>query len=226
VGVADLTLEPLSIDPDAGPVCVVGGPRSGRSTALAVLAEQAARAGCPVWIFGPTGSPLARWGHPDRTVTGPPAVVADGFDAVTAELARPVGTAELARPVGTAGLARPVGTAGPTGAAPLVLIDDLDLLDDPALDKASARLLAAGPRWAAATVGVRGYTTNVLAQELRRARTVLHLQPAGSREVQEVTGANPSIRPGLALPPGRGVLVVNRHATVIQVAHPDGGGGD
>jgi S-DNA-T family DNA segregation ATPase FtsK/SpoIIIE len=104
-------------------------------------------------------------------------------------------------------------------ARPVLLIDDLDLLEDPVLDPPAARLASAGVRYAASTVSLRGYSANAIAQDMKKARALLYLRPPGGREVQEATGSAPRIRPGLPMVPGRGVLVVNRVPTVLQVAN-------
>jgi hypothetical protein len=197
IGVADLTLDPVLVSLATGPVAVLGGPGSGRTTALALLAAQLRRTGCIVWVFGPAGSPLALHGDPRRRAVGPPGEVASGLDALVAE--------------------HEAGPASPVAA----LIDDLDLLDDPAFNRAATGLLTAGPSWAASTATIRGYTTSPLVQELRRARTVLHLQPASGREVHEHSGVHPRIRPGLSFPPGRGVVVASRRPVVVQLAWPE-----
>ncbi|HEY1118403.1 MAG TPA: hypothetical protein VGE43_11905, partial [Acidimicrobiales bacterium] len=52
---------------------------------------------------------------------------------------------------------------------------------------------------------------------LKRGRRMLVLQPAGAAEVDQLAGVRMKLRPGARFPPGRGVLVVDRRATVVQV---------
>ena len=100
----------------------------------------------------------------------------------------------------------------------MLLADDLDVLDRPELEQSFGQFCALGLRWVASTATLRAYSTNPLVQELRRARSLLWLRPETPREIHELTGVAPTIRPGLPMPPGRGVLIVNRRATVLQVA--------
>jgi DNA segregation ATPase FtsK/SpoIIIE, S-DNA-T family len=194
LGLADLEPAPVVVDLTFDNLVVLGEPRSGRSTALLTIAGQLAVGGAQVWAVGPAGSPLAGLPGAHRRSFGQSAAVAD----VLAELA----------------------AAGDSEPRPVLVIDDVDLLEDPALDAVLGRLLAAGVRYVAATTSLRGYSTSPLTQDMKKARSLLYLQPPGSREVQEVAGVNPRIRPGLALVPGRGVLVVKRAARVVQVANP------
>jgi S-DNA-T family DNA segregation ATPase FtsK/SpoIIIE len=195
LGVSDLDLAVVELDLAAANLTVIGDPRSGRSTALASIGHHLAVAGCEVWAAGPAGSPLALVDNATRSVFGRAAEIAAMLD-------------ELAAVAGEAGQARPV-----------LLIDDLDLLEDPVLDPPAARLASAGVRYAASTVSLRGYSANAIAQDMKKARALLYLRPPGGREVQEATGSAPRIRPGLPMVPGRGVLVVNRVPTVLQVAN-------
>ncbi len=85
-----------------------------------------------------------------------------------------------------------------------------------------SRLLAIGVRFVVSTTELRNYSANALAKEMRKCRAILYLCPDDDRVLTEVTGTAVRRRPGLDFPPGRGVLVVNRTATVVQVAngHP------
>lgn len=195
IGPADLSHQPVRLDLSHDNLTVLGDPRSGRSTVLVSVGLQLARAGIEVWAAGPPGSPLGTLSLAHRCILGRAPAVAAGL-------------AEL--------------LAADDGPPRVLLIDDADLLDEPALDPPLGALLARGLRWAASTASLRGYSTNPLVQEMKKARTVLYLQPPGSREVQEVTGVNPRLRPGLPSTPGRGVLVVNRLPCVVQVARARG----
>ncbi len=193
LGPVDLDRRPAVLDLALDNLTVLGDPRSGRSTTLVSLGRQLAAAGIEVWAVGPAGSGLGRLSTAHRCVLGrAPAVAAALADLVAADDARPR----------------------------FLLADDIDVLEEPALDAVFTSLLDGGQRWAASTATLRGYSTNPMVQEMKKARTLLFLQPPGSREVQEVTGVNPRLRPGLASVPGRGVLVVNRLPRVVQVALP------
>ncbi len=193
IGPADLGPQTVSLDLTHDSLTVLGDPRTGRSTVLISVGLQLARAGIEVWAVGPPGSPLGSLAIAHRCILGRAPAVAAGL----AELA----AADEATPR-------------------FLLVDDIDVLEAPVLDAALGALLARGVRWAASTATLRGYSTNPLMQEMKKARTVLYLQPPGSREVQEITGVNPRLRPGLPSTPGRGVLVANRLPCVVQVARP------
>lgn len=196
IGPADLGHQPVSLDLTHDNLTVLGDPRSGRSTALISVGRQLARAGVEVWAVGPPGSPLGALAVAHRCIVGRAPAVAGGL-------------AEL--------------VAADDGTPRFLLVDDVDVLEDPVLDAALGALLAQGLRWAGSTASLRGYSTNPVVQEMKKARTVLYLQPPGSREVQEITGVNPRLRPGLPSTPGRGVLIANRLPRVIQVARVGGG---
>ena len=63
-----------------------------------------------------------------------------------------------------------------------------------------------------------GYTASAMLNLARRSRRLLILRPDDAGDFLQMTGIKPPIRPGLALPPGRGVLVADREPTVMQVA--------
>jgi len=52
--------------------------------------------------------------------------------------------------------------------------------------------------------------------EIRGARTQLVMQPVDAREVQDASNVRPDIRPGMAMPVGRGVLIADRLPIVLQ----------
>jgi len=64
---------------------------------------------------------------------------------------------------------------------------------------------------------VAGYFQSVVMQQLKRARRRLLLQPLDAGEIQSVLGVRLALRPGLATPPGRGVLLAGRSPVVLQV---------
>lgn len=192
VGPADVTGVPATVDLGWSHLAVYGPPRSGRSTALATIASQLAdgvgAGGFGLVLAGPATSPLR-----------------DALPACRGAFGPDLG------PV-LAGLGVDDGT--PT----VLIVDDLDLIDDPELlplfdslvRRPSLRLVAAmEPR--------TGFTTNPLVTLARRSRRLLVLQPDDAAEFVQLTGVRLALRPGLALPPGRGVLLVDRSPTVVQV---------
>ncbi len=69
------------------------------------------------------------------------------------------------------------------------------------------------------TRSLSGYTTHPLMTALRRARRLLILQPDDPTDVMQAAGVKAPIRPGQRMTPGRGILVADRVASVIQVAY-------
>ena len=65
-----------------------------------------------------------------------------------------------------------------------------------------------------------GYTQNPLLNVLRRSQRVLVLRPDDPSDFLATTGVKLSIRPGTDVPPGRGVLLVDRVPTIVHVATP------
>ncbi len=197
VGITDLTLAPAILDLTATDGLILGEPRSGRSTALAVVAHHLAAGGLPVWAIGPATSPLAELEKVEGAAFGR----ATDLLEILADVAR-----------------RADGP--PDEPDPWLIVDDLDLIDETSLDGPMGAVRAAGVRVVAATTTLRGYTTNPLVADLRRARAVLYLQPPDPRTAQEVLGVAPPLRPGLGFPPGRGVLSVHRRPLIVQVSRP------
>jgi hypothetical protein len=64
---------------------------------------------------------------------------------------------------------------------------------------------------------VAGYFQSTLMQQLKKVRRRLLLQPVDDGETQTVIGSRFPLRPGLAMPPGRGVLLADRTPVIIQV---------
>ena len=201
IGRSDMGSEPVVVDLSANDLVIVGSPRSGRSTALLTVGQQLLEGGCEVWVIGPVGSPLdtletarVTFGKAQELV---PSLheLADLLDGLSQNP-----TLDQIRDV-------------------VLLIDDYDLLEDPVLDQPMGRLLSAGVRFVASTTELRSYSANAFATEMRKSRAILYLQPAGDRQLAELTGTTVRLRPGLPLPAGRGVLLVNRAATVVQVAN-------
>ena len=111
---------------------------------------------------------------------------------------------------------------GPTGKPHVLLFDDLDLFDDMSLNGDFERLTKLDDLRVIAAIETRslsGYTTHPLMTALRRARRLLILQPDDPTDVMQAAGVKAPIRPGQRMTPGRGILVADRVASVIQVAY-------
>jgi len=199
IGVADLTLAPVEVDLTHSNLLIAGLPQSGRSNAATVAAASLKAAGAEVWTVGPSSSPLR-----DFTATG----------------GRAFGRAETLTPV-LDELATLVDSFG-GGIQPRVLVvDDLDAIDDPMLGPLWERLAKAEDLRVVATIESRnagGFSMNALLNEVRKARRSLYLQPEDPLEFFQTTGVKPPVRPGTPMPPGRGVLLVDRRPTLVQVA--------
>ncbi len=203
VGLADLTGAAYELDLRHANLSVVGDPRSGRSSALAVIGRQAAAAGAEVWVVAPPGSPLGSLAEASRSCG------AEGEE-------RAEFLAELAE----------LATADPSeaGTGPrLLLVDDYDLLpeNDRAVTGPLEQLLGApSVRWVAAGGKPRGFSASPVAQAVRGARSMVYLRPHDPREAMEVIGVPAPWHPGLPMVEGRGLAVVDRVATIVQFSDP------
>ncbi len=196
IGVEDVTGAISVVDLDWSNLTVCGPPRSGRSTALATIAAGLG-AGHHVVVIGPARSPLA-----DSDL----------------ECAAFGGAGEIAPVLDR--LANHVVANGGEGATVLI-VDDLDGLDDPMLSPLWERLAGLDDLRIAVSLEQRsmtGYTMNALVSVARRSRRVLVLQPDDPGEFLQITGVRAPGRPGLPMPPGRGVLLADRRPTIVQVA--------
>ena len=101
------------------------------------------------------------------------------------------------------------------------LLDDHDLLPeaDRALTAPLERAMGA-VRWVAAGARPRGFSASPIAQRVRSARSVVHLRPHDPREAHELLGVVPPWHPGLPMVEGRGLVAVDRVATMIQFSDP------
>lgn len=202
LGVADVSGSTVTVDVGSADLVVVGPPRSGRSTALATIAVGLAAVGRPVVVVGSASSPIGSLaGRPGlRVALG--AAAAGVLDALDA----------------------------PDGPPPVLVVDDAD---DPDLDPALVDRLTAWSRSdrirfvvATSTGAVTGFGAAPWLVRARRSRRLLVLVPDDPGEFARITGLRRSWRPGLELCAGRGLLVVDRAATLIQVAQPPPIGGD
>lgn len=195
LGLVDLAAQPFELDLALDDLSVLGPPRSGRSTALAAVAAQLAANGCMVLACGPRRSPLAtaggvsRWFPVDANAHG-------SFDELADFVEGGVGDRRTA-----------------------LLVDGIDLLDQPALEAASARIAAARLPLAASAISLRGYGINPLWQRARNARSLLLLGPPEPLEAQDLAGVTVAVRPGIERRPGRALAVVDGRTLLVQIAN-------
>jgi S-DNA-T family DNA segregation ATPase FtsK/SpoIIIE len=131
-----------------------------------------------------------------------------------------VGRADALRPVLDELLTLLESFTAPTRVARVLVVDDLDAMDD-SLGDLFDRLTRADDLRVVATIETRnvgGFSMNAMLNEVRKARRALYLQPDDPVELFQLTGVKPPVRPGTPMPPGRGVLVVDRRPTLVQVA--------
>lgn len=188
IGIADLSLKTVGFDPLRYHLAISGPPRSGRTTVLLSLARQLEEQGMPFLVAGPRQSPLSTiaW---KRGVFG-------NVDDVAAFL-------EL------------LESAEKTDGFH-VLIDDANDLDDRSIHGVFGRLLAQNTRFIAVGESFRRVgVSNPLLTILRDTRASLHLQPE-AREIAEISQTRFSVRPGVEMPRGRGVLLLDRMPIVVQ----------
>jgi S-DNA-T family DNA segregation ATPase FtsK/SpoIIIE len=197
VGVADLSLAPVSVDLEINPLCVLGPPRSGRSTALLSVGLQLEAAGVEVWAFGPAGSRLQQHNMWTGSAFGKSAEVTVLIDQLV--------TAAEQFP----------------DAVRYLLFDDADRFDDMALNGPFKALLETGVRICGSAAGSRNLIgSNPLHRELKSARNLLVLKADDDGAIQAAVGGRYTSRPGLEMTPGRGVLVSDGQPTVIQGYDP------
>jgi DNA segregation ATPase FtsK/SpoIIIE, S-DNA-T family len=180
-----------------GALLVAGPPRSGRSSALLLIAGQLA--GRRLAVVCPRRSSLAA--HSERL--GAVALPADDQGRASEALD---------------------AMTQPDGSPPVVLVDDVDLLGDgPLADRLAA--LARLARDGRALLVLAGPTEALIAAfrgpiaEVRRGRAGLLLQPSGPHD-GELFGIRLPRRDASHDPPGRGWLASRGEAVAIQVAQP------
>ncbi len=192
VGLADMTNADYVLDLTYNNVTVFGDPRSGRSTTLAAIAHQVTSGGGSVWAVGSEGSPLAKLNCFERT--------SFGDEEAISELLQDLAT---------------VIAEGERKSAPMLIFDDVDMFEGRKIDKAIEGVIK-NTRWAGSVTSFRGYSSNPLISEMKKARTFVVLRPTDPRTVQEMTNSAPNWRPGLPMPPGRGAVVADRMTTYVQ----------
>ena len=197
--VGDSDLGPRGIPLDQGHVLVTGPPRSGRTTALATIAQSAALAGVPLFHVHVRPTPLAHapfWGK-----------VAQGVED------------------GARLLERICGVADRFGRRTLVVVDDAGELCDTEADTALTELLRLArdhPVTVIAavdnTVARRQYSGAV--PEIRKDGIAVLLQPDTDND-GDLVGVTLPRRTKGAWPEGRGYLAARGAAELVHVALPD-----
>ncbi len=194
VGVADLTLHPVDVDLTTNHLAVIGPPRSGRSTALSTIARQLIDHGVEAWVAGPAGSGLEPYRWPAGSAFGRAPALLSLLEELQA-----------------------VADRFPSVERVLV-VDDVDRFDDPSLNTPLKAILEAGVRCIGAAASSRSLiTSNPLQKELKSARSMLVLAADDEGAIQTAVGSRFLLRPGVAMPPGRAVLVDNGIPTLVQV---------
>ncbi len=192
VGMEDMTNADYVLDLTYNNVTIFGDPRSGRSTTLAAIAKQVASGGGSVWAVGPDSSPLAKLDCFEKSSFGADDGIAELLEELAAEVA-----------------------AGDRKSAPMLIFDDVDMFEGRSVDKAIEGVIKK-VRWVASITSFRGYSSNPLIADMKKARTFVMLRPSDPRNIQEMTSAAPNWRPGLPMPPGRGAVVADRMTTYVQ----------
>ncbi len=212
IGLADLTCAPFTLDLTHNDVSVIGDPRSGRSNALATIGRRAVEAGAEVWVLGPPNSPLRELVEASRSCFAD-GEERQGFIDDLADLA------DLA--VDRSGRGRQIDQRCDSKSPPLLLLDDYDLLpeNDRALSGSLERLLGS-VRFVASGSKPRGFSSSPIVQLIRASRSMIYLRPVDGREATEVVGVPVPWHPGLAMVEGRGLVVVDRIPTMVQLSNP------
>jgi DNA segregation ATPase FtsK/SpoIIIE, S-DNA-T family len=198
IGIADVTGGAVMLDLRRSHAAVIGPPHSGRSTALLSIAAGWSEEH-HVSVIGPASSPLTALPARHRAF--------GRVDRVYPVLERLADLLDMGAPT------RPT----------VLVIDDLDGFDDLLLTTVWERLAASEQLRIVASIeprAVMGFSANPVVAEMRRARQTLVMAPDDPNEFLQLTGVKLPQRPGLRCPPGRGVLIADRTATIVQVAVP------
>jgi hypothetical protein len=194
VGRADVFGEVVEVDVAYGGLCVVGPPRSGRTTALRQVAHSLVAGGYELWSIGLGDDVGGRGRHAAARVDDAVELLED-FAALCESLPQQ----------------RPY----------VLVVDNIDRYDDGELSGPYERIVKSENSRLIGALDIRnlsGYTQNLVLSEIRREPTLLVLAPESASEVMQYTGVRPQLRPGFKMSAGRGVLIVNRQPIRIQVA--------
>jgi DNA segregation ATPase FtsK/SpoIIIE, S-DNA-T family len=194
LGRTDVFGDVVEIDVTFNGLCVVGPPRSGRSTALRQVARSLLAGGYEVWSIG-LGDGIGGPGRHSPARADDAVALLEDFAALCESLPQQ----------------RPY----------VLVIDNLDRYDNGELSGAYERIVKSENSRLIGSLETRnlsGYTQNLVLSEIRREPTLLVLHPESASDVLQFTGVRPQLRPGFKMSAGRGILVVDRQPIRIQVA--------
>lgn len=203
IAIGDQAVAPVEIDLGEGHLLVTGPHRSGRTTTLATLAMQLARAEAPaeLVLLSPRRTTLPDLVRFDRVATG------DACQDLAGTLAAEV---ELRRDDGSE---RPL----------VVLVDDVDELFDTPASGALERLARRGRdrevRVVLACESKGAKTFSGVVPEVRKSRRALLLMPDLFLD-GDLVGVQLPRRTSIAFVPGRGFLADRGRVELVQVASP------
>jgi len=205
LGIADMTAELVEVDLSRQNLVVLGPPRSGKSAALATIAQGIrASTGDKVRLLGmgSASSPLADL---------------DLWDVAAFSRA--------SIPVLGEKLWDKVAGMETVDVKYVLFIDPAEDLDDYDIERSLENIVKREcVRLVVACDGdllAKAYSGWM--STLRRNRTAIMLQPESRVEVDSVLDIKVFFRPGQTFPPGRGIVVANRQWQLVQVAYPGGG---
>lgn len=202
-GVVDLTLTVAEVDLSRQNLAIVGGPLSGKTTAMETVAWGVrASSGDAIQLFamGSAASTLGQLGVWD--------------DAAFSRAAH----AGLVTRLGEA-----LGDDEGIEARAMLFVDAAEDLEGndvlrplEALAKSDALRLVVACETTTIAKAYSGWLSG-----MRRNRSAILLQPESKADVDAALGVKPSLRPDQQFPPGRGIFVANRQWSLIQVGlHP------
>ncbi len=196
VGMADLTNKPVELDLTYNDVNLIGDPRSGKSTAMMTIGRQVLNAGGEVWVLASPSSALTNLDGAQRTCFDDGAERVEFINSLAEVVSEPL------------------------PGNPVLLIDDYDLFPEDRQLCGALTGVMAKVRYVAATSKPRGYSSHPLAQEARKARTLVYLHPLDGRDAQEMLGVPVVWHPGLPMVVGRGYVSVDRQPIMTQFSDP------
>ena len=188
LGRVDLGDRSIGFDPALRRLLLVGPPRSGKSSVLALLGQQMQDRGHDVYVVGSERSPLA-----DPSFNWTTSIFGDA-----------------------AQIAEFVAEHSKISESTCLLFDDLEEFDQRDVYSHFESLVGQAQLVLGSTAGVRRVSTqNPAFAHLKNGRANLFFQST-SRDINEAIGVRIDIRPGLKLSAGRALLLVDRVPTLIQ----------
>jgi S-DNA-T family DNA segregation ATPase FtsK/SpoIIIE len=200
IGIADVTLAPVVVHFADEDLVVAGPSRSGRSSTLAIIADSLRRNGVDVYLGGAPHSGLRSLCETDR------------FAGTAFE------SEELAQMI-----QQFVAASDTYNGNRILLLDDIEQIEEMALTDALRQLARSQGARLAVTLETRSLSsgfypqTDVFKRLKDRSRRLL-LQPADELEVRSWVHPRAQLRPGIAMPQGRGVLATDGSYVVVQLA--------